>query len=78
MSFDDRYKPCVICESTTFEWGEPTSESGVWFKPDRTVGNELGNRNFGKHGLSARICRNCGNMQLFLKYFPEPEKKKNG
>lgn len=77
MSFEDRDNPCVICQSTEFVWGHPASENGVWFKADEPIGSVLGEQSgFGVYGLAARVCRGCGNVQLFMKYYPPPEKKK--
>ncbi len=76
MSYDDRNNPCVICQSKAFVWGHPAT--AVWFKPDEQVGDSLGLQSgIGIYGLTARVCRGCGNAQFFMKYFPDPEKEKN-
>jgi hypothetical protein len=82
MSFEDRNNPCGICQSDTFIWGEPVSDNGVWFRTDDPEKAVLGSASglMGRHGMILRVCSNCGNVQWFLRYYPEPdeEKKKNG
>lgn len=81
MSFEDRNKPCVICQSSEFVWGLPESYNGLWFRPDNDLENQLGQRSSvlgrPRYGLESRVCRGCGNVQFFMRYYPQSEKKKN-
>ena len=53
--------PCPICSESSYTWGYPSSEGGLWFKADDSFPMGWG------EGLAARKCDNCGNIQLFSK-----------
>lgn len=58
-----RDNPCPVCSQTNYLWGEPVSYGGVMFRP-----KGKGAIDFAEEILVARVCKECGNVQMFLKY----------
>lgn len=57
-----REATCPICGAAQYEWGRPGSEGGLFFLPEGAIfGLGMGER------LSARKCRECGNVQFFVR-----------
>lgn len=52
--------PCPICGSQTYEWGTLRSDGGVWYRTNGSLA-------LTGEGLLARLCKDCGNVQIFLK-----------
>lgn len=60
-----RHGACQVCGGTSYQWGHPGSDGGVYFLPeDAMFGWGSG------EALVARKCLECGSVQLFLKNFP--------
>ncbi len=58
--------PCPNCGGQSYQWGVLNSEGGVWFKDDGSF-NPLG---WGT-SLKARLCNQCGNVQIFTREVAE-------
>jgi hypothetical protein len=62
LESDSREAPCHICSSTSYEWGKPGSEGGVYYLQEGSIfGFGMG------EPLAARKCLRCGNVQLFIR-----------
>src|SRR5579859_3239912 len=62
MDRQARHNPCSICGSTSFKWGTPGFY--IHFIPDDAPWLPLFGA-VGRKNLDARLCENCGNVQMF-------------
>jgi hypothetical protein len=53
---------CPICGGTSYEWGKPGSDGGLYYLPQGAIyGFGMG------EPLAARKCLSCGNLQIFIR-----------
>ena len=57
-------QPCGVCAAQSYEWGQLTSNGGVWYAPEA---DSVSGGIFGGKRLAVRLCLECGNVQIFLR-----------